>query len=220
MMLWRLCAGFGLLTIALATGFSLVPDIDACGPAKGAGQWVDFQNINSVSDVRTLIRDECAERFVPALKFSMIIDAVAFIPAYLGFLGLAIWASARRMTFMACMSLALLTLGIIADQWEGLRLLDILNRLPGTDAMTTASSQARMAKELFLALSTIGIGALFARHGGRMRFGGWIVVLGGVIAITGFVLSADWGETGLLLAWLAVFGVAAMNAIKRPSAPV
>ncbi len=220
MTLWRWCAGFGLLTIVLAASFALVPDIDACGPPKGAGQWVDFQNINNVDDVRALIRPDCAARFVPALKSSMWFDALVFIPVYGAFLGLAIFCNRKNRTKAALITSCVLFAGVVADQVEGLRLLGILNSLPGTDDMTQDSRNARIAKEALLILATLGVGTLLFQERGTVRVLSVCVIAGCVLGFLGLMLQTALGEMGLLVAWLALFGAAVVKSFPSREPPL
>jgi hypothetical protein len=209
MTLWRWCAVAGLATLLLTLAFAAVPGITACGPGGAAGPWVDFQNVQSPADVEALIRPDCAARLTPALKLSMILDAVAFIPAYLAFLISAALAVFKGATTgkQRLMKLAIwVTIGgAVFDQIEGGVLLQILGSLPGSEISIFVVVAANLCKSLALAASSALIGvALFERRG-------WILVAGAVIALSGaasflFRISSAQLAGGLLaISWLVLF---------------
>jgi hypothetical protein len=217
MTLWRWCALFGVLTIVIALSFALVPDISACGPAKGAGQWVDFQNINRAADVATLIRPDCADRFVPALRASMWLDAVVFIPIYGSFLILAMGALRGGKNALLTAAFVALIGGMIADQIEGIRLLAILAALPGTDMMAAGVAHARGAKQVLLALATLLIGATMIGKTGWLKAAGGVIAAVSLLAIAGTMFRLDAGGVGLLIGWLGLAIVALVESLRAPA---
>ncbi len=216
MTLWRWCALFGVLTILVALSFGAVPDIDACGPAKGAGQWVDFQDINRASDVAALIRPDCADRFVPALRASMWLDAVVFIPVYGAFLIFALGALRGNRNKILTAAFLILIGGMAADQIEGIRLLAILGSLPGTDSMALGVAHARGTKELLLALATLLTGIALVRRGGWLKAAGGVIAAASMLALAGTAFGFDAGRAGLLIGWLSLAIIALAMARKRP----
>ncbi len=206
MTLWRWAAVAALLTIAVALAFAAVPDIDACG---ASGSWVAFQKIASVTAVDAMIRPGCAETFVPALRQSMWLDSLAFIPVYGAFLALVLVAL-RPLRFFWPAGIALLGIGMVADQIEGFRLLVILDTLPGTQVMIDSANAATFAKKICLSLVTLLIGLVLVRERGAVRLLGAISALGG-LAVTLATLGGPFGNAGepisqygLLIAWLAL----------------
>jgi hypothetical protein len=215
MTLWRWCALFGVLTIIVALSFGAVPDIDACGPAKGAGQWVDFQDVNRAADVAALIRPDCADRFVPALRASMWLDALVFIPIYGAFLILAMGALRNGSNAVLTMAFVTLIGGMAADQIEGIRLLSILQSLPGTDSMALSVAHARGTKELLLALATLLLGVAMIGKPGWLKAAGCIITAASILAMAGTVFGLAAGRVGLLLGWLCLTIVALAMARKK-----
>lgn len=205
MTLWRAAAVAALLTILVALSFGLVPGINACGPEAS---WIAFQKVDSPAAVAKLICNQPA--FVHALRTSMWLDALIFIPVYAVFLGLVFRALRPVPRPIWLLGMAALTVGIVADQIEGFRLLAILDALPGTQAMTDAVNAATLGKKLGLSLITLLIGLLLLRDRGTVRILGAFVALGGLAAaIASFGVSlgaygALINQYGLLIAWLAL----------------
>ena len=207
MTIWRWAAVAALLTVAIAFAFPAIPDIGACG---ASASWVAFQKTSSVATVAAMIRPDCTAAFVPALRHSMWLDNIAFIPAYTAFLGLVLHALRPMPRWAWLAGVATLAIGIVADQVEGFRLLAILNALPGTQAMIDSANAATFAKELYLSLATLVIGLLLARARGAVRLLAIITALGGLVATLasfGFPFGEGgtlMGESGLLIGWLAL----------------
>jgi hypothetical protein len=205
LILWRAAAVAALLTILVALGFGFVPGINACGPEAS---WIAFQKVDSPAAVAKLICDQPA--FVAALRTSMWLDALVFIPVYAAFLGLVFRALRPVPRPIWLLGMASLTVGVVADQIEGVRLLAILSALPGTQAMTDAVNAATLGKKLGLSLVTLLIGLLLLRDHGAARILGAFTALGGLAAaIASFrgSLGAHGvliNQFGLLTAWLAL----------------
>jgi hypothetical protein len=203
--LWRAAAVAALLTILVALGFGFVPGINACGPEAS---WVAFQKVDSPAAVAKLICGQPA--FVPALRASMWLDALVFIPAYAAFLGLVFGALRPVPRPIWLLGMFALVMGVVADQIEGFRLLAILDALPGTQNMTDAVNAATLGKKLGLSLITLLIGLLLLRDHGAVRLLGAVIALGGLaaaIASFGGSLGAYGvliNQYGLLIAWLAL----------------
>jgi hypothetical protein len=215
--LWRAASATALLTILVALAFPAVPGINACG---ASGSWVAFQMVSSVAAVTAMIRPDCANAFVPALRHSMWLDSLAFIPVYGAFLALVLFAlkPLSRVAWLA--ATVALAIGIVADQVEGFRLLAILDALPGTDAMIDGANAATLAKKLGLSLATLMIGLLLLRERGAGRWLGAIAALGG-LAVTLASIGTPFGtdgqmisQYGLLIAWLALAIVAGFKGFR------
>jgi hypothetical protein len=211
---WRWATLGAVLTIAVGSLFGLVPGIDACGPATGAGQWATFQTIRSVADVQAMIRADCAAAFVPALRMSMALDALAFIPAFTLLLASALIAL-KPPRWLLLTGLMALAGGFIADQLEGVRLLAILNDLPGTSGGVQAVVFAHIVKKFMLALATGLVGVALLQIAGWRRWVGFIVLLGALAAMANTIASFAGGESGLLVSWLALAVVAVAGAMAE-----
>jgi hypothetical protein len=211
---WRWAAVGAAATIIVGTLFGMVPGIEACGPATGAGQWATFQSIASVADVQAMIRPDCAASFVPALRKSMRLDALAFIPAFTLLLGASVIAM-RPPRWLLLASLAALAGGFVADQWEGISLLAILGDVPGTAEQVRAVVLAHIVKKVLLALTTGLIGIALLTMAGRRRWTGIIVVAGALAAMINLISNFSGGEAGLLVSWLALAVVACAGAVAE-----
>ncbi len=207
MTIWRWAAVAALLTIFVALGFAVVPGINACG---ASGSWVAFQKVADVAAVNAMIRTDCAGAFVPALRQSMWLDSLIFIPVYGAFLALALCALRPLPRFVWPAGIAVLAIGIAADQVEGVRLLAILDALPGTQMMIDSANTATFVKKICLSLVTLLIGVILVRERGAVRLLGAVTALGGLAVVLASIGSpfGDAGEQisqfGLLFAWLAL----------------
>jgi hypothetical protein len=214
--LWRAAAVAALLTILVALGFGLVPGINACGPDAS---WVAFQTVDSPAAVSKRLCDQPA--FVPALRHSMWLDALVFIPVYAAFLGLVFRALRPVPRPIWLLGIAALAVGVVADQVEGFRLLAILDALPGTQTMIDGVNVATLVKKLGLSLITLAIGLLLIRERSVVRLLGAVIALSGLTAaIASFggafgAYGALINQYGLLIAWLALAIVTAINGFRR-----
>jgi hypothetical protein len=212
--LWRVAAVAALLTIIVALSFPAIPGITACDKA---GSWVAFQMVSSVAAVNAMIGPDCAKAFALALRRSMWLDSLVFIPAYGAFLGLVLGALRRRSINVWLAGIASLAIGIAGDQVEGFRLLAIIEALPGTETMIDSVNTATLVKKLGLSVTTGLIGLLLTRERGAMRLLGFIIATGGLAVLAASVSTSfgDAGEQisqyGLLVAWLALAIVAAFK---------
>ncbi len=212
---WRLSMIGAIATLLVGLAFRFVPNIDACGPAQGAGQWVDFQNIDSINTVADLIRPECEAGIIPALKASMWLDALVFIPAYMLFLG-ALLIALHPPRWLLFTGLSLLLMGMLADQLEGYRLLGILNAVPGNVDDIRAVIHMRTAKELLLQLATTSIGLMLLPLWGWRKMVGGAILLVCTASLIATIAGLGIGEWGLLLAWLMLTIVALCSQVRTP----
>lgn len=211
---WRWAALGGTATILIGLGFGQVPGIGACGAGDGPSIWGGFQNITSVADVRAYIRPDCADAFIPALRSSMWLDALAFIPAFTLFLG-ALVVAARPPRWHLRVTLVLLAAGFIADQLEGYNLLSILNAFPGTEADVRGVIMANAAKNVLLPLATAGVALAVMRLPGWRRWVGLLTLLGALAALTRSVTDFPPGELGMLVSWLMLAALAVYGALAQ-----
>lgn len=203
---WRWPAIGAVATIVIALSFALVPGINACGSHGATGSWVAFQKVTSVYEVQQLIRPQCAPQLVPALRASMWLDALAFIPAYGLMLGslLLTLTSARWLRFAG---LLLLGGGMLADQIEGVTLLAILDNLPGFDEQVLGLIFTHAAKELLLASATAVVAAAALPLGGWRRGAAILALIAALAAIGLIVIIPPLAATAMLVAWLALAAI-------------
>jgi hypothetical protein len=210
---WRIGAGAALAVIALTMAFALVPGINACAIGSGRA-WVTLQEAQTTADVEAVIQDQCADRLLPALRISMGLDGLAFVPAYGVFLLAALWAS--RLGGRKVMGLGLFSLatGVMADEVEGLTLLGIINLWPTRPSDLAPLMTAWHFKVGGLGVASLLIGVNWVRAGGHRVVGGSIV-LGALLSLTFRLLSPLASTFGLTLAWLSLAAAAGWKSVRR-----
>jgi hypothetical protein len=221
MLAWRWALLGAVLTLLVGVGFSLVPDIAACGTGGTAGPWVSFQQVRSADEVQQLFAQPCAQLLRPALEISMWLDAIAFIPAYVLFIGGALWTLAKgasgTLRYWAMGGAFDLSVGVIADQVEGAVLLGFLNAGEATPEGVQMLIWAGAIKITFLAFATGVAGALFFFRGTVLaKAFGAIAVLGSAVAVAGVLWLGSVAETGLLIAWVGLL-LATLSSALQPS---
>ncbi|UVO55567.1 hypothetical protein [Sphingomonas sp. SUN039] len=204
---WRWAALAAVATILTGLSFGLVPASDACR-AVAAHPWAEFQQVATPHAATTLI-DACG---AGRLRSGMWIDALAFIPVYAAFLLASLWA-ARPQHLVGLAMVALLSVGVFADQIEGFRLLAMIDANGGTTAMVAAANRATFAKELFLAAATGAVGlAVFGMRDWR-RYAGALVVAGAAIVVVALFTHRPTAPVMLVL-WLTLAVVALTGALR------
>ena len=205
---WRWAALAAVATVLTGLSFGLVPASDACRTVA-AHPWAEFQQVATPQAAEALLRACGGDR----LRSGMWIDALAFIPVYAAFLLAVLWA-ARPQHLVGLAMIALLAVGVIADQIEGFRLLALIDAHGGTVPMVAAANRATFAKELFLALATGVLGlAVFAMQGWR-RYAGALVVAGAAVIVATLMTQKSTAE-GMLAAWLTLAIVALISAVRN-----
>jgi hypothetical protein len=204
---WRWAALAAVAAILTGLSFGLVPASDACR-AVAAQPWAEFQQVGTVEAARTLI-DACGG---DRLRSGMWIDALAFIPAYSAFLLTVLWAT-RPTQNKALWVIVLLGIGVVADQFEGVRLLALIDGQGGTAPLVAAANRATMAKELFLALATGAVGWAVCTLGGWRRSAGTLVMAGAALVIVALFVHYPTAPV-MLAAWLTLAVVAMMSAVR------
>lgn len=205
---WRWAALAAVATILALLSFGLVPASDAC-LAAAASPWAAFQQVSTPEAAEALLR-ACGG---DSLRQGMRIDALAFVPSFTAFLLATLWAL-RPSHLIGLAAIALLSVGVLADQIEGFRLLALIDADGGSATMVAAANRATFAKELFLALATGVIGlAMFVVRGWH-RYTGALVVAAAAIAVAS-TLTHQPNSTALGVAWLVLAIVALVSAVPR-----
>lgn len=210
---WATCLGAGIATLIVAIGFGFIPDIGGCGPVGDAGAIIAFEIVRTPADVAALFGAEpCRTPFVEAMRLSLWIDALVFIPAYTLFLCAGLMALRQHGPKLALGGVICALLAAVFDELEGVQLFTILANLPGEQATIDWLIPYVRGKFALLALVALFLGWLMARRGGWMRWTGLLVTIGG--AVTMFGLSDD-SRAGLLglggaLAWIPLLIAAAI----------
>ena len=205
---WQWAALAAVATVLTGLSFGLIPSGDACR-AVAASPWVAFQHVATTQAAETLLRACGADQ----LRSGMWLDALVFIPVYAAFLLAMLWA-ARPAHVVGLAMIALLMVGVLADEIEGVRLLALIDANGGTAPMIAAANRASFAKDLFLALTTGAVGfAVFGVRGWR-RYAGALVVAGAAVTATTVVMHKP-TATGMLALWLTLAVVAVVSAVRR-----
>ena len=205
---WQWAALAAVATVLTGLSFGLIPSGDACR-AVAASPWVAFQHVATTQAAETLLR-ACGEDH---LRSGMWLDALAFTPAYAAFLLATLWA-ARPPHLIALAMIALLVVGVLADEIEGVRLLALIDANGGAAPLIAAANRASFAKDLFLALTTGAVGlAVFGVRGWR-RYAGALVVAGAAVTVAAVVMHKP-TAAGVLALWLTLAVVAVVSAVKR-----
>jgi hypothetical protein len=212
--IWRLCAMMAGLVIALTVAFAMVPDINACGGNGDA--WPTLQRAESAADVISRVPPDCQAQIMPALRASMWLDAIAYIPVYGAFLFLALLAlrqSGRTPPFF--IGVVMLVAGLAFDQWEGVSLLAIINDFPGRADQFPDLIMAYNGKVFFLGATSLVIGVQFLFRSGWMRFVGVLMTAGALASMTVRSFGHQLPYLGLVLCWTSLAITATIIAFRR-----
>lgn len=222
--LWRWCALAGIATLATSFGFGAIDKLVACGGADGLGPIMRFELARTPGEVAALFGEgRCREMLVSAMRAATWLDALVFIPAYCGFLILALLALRGSGGRIALAAIAAVALAGLLDEIEGAMLFVIMDALPGTQGLIDWLIPLVRAKFALIGAGVAAIGALTARRGGIGLLLGTAVVIGGVVSLSG--LTGDARAPMLILgntiAWPCILLAASIFAIgrSRPPAP-
>ena len=171
----------------------------------------------TTSDIAAMFGSEpCTSTFVAAQKTGLLLDGLAFIPSYTGFLILAAIAAGARGRVKTVL-ITMFLVAAISDEIEGFLLNAILDQLPGTPALLGALWWAVHVKFALLGFGTWGVGELVARGRLFRRLFAAAIVPGSMLAIFGLMAApAAWMMTGFTIAWVALL-LAALTASFVPS---
>lgn len=203
---WRWAALAALVTVAAGIGFS-IEYTEPCSYFT-RNPWADFQDVRTTARAAQLVTVCAAE-----LRRGMLLDAMAFIPAFTAFLLASLWA-VRPPRALALATVALLAVGVITDQVEGIRLLALIDAGGHEAAILSAANKASFAKILFLALATAGVAIAVLRDRRWRSIGGGLAALAALAAVA-MTLANRQGSATLGLAWLALAVVALVQSLRR-----
>ena len=214
---WRWCAAIGIIAFICSGLFARIPGLIACGPTGGLAPIAAFEFARTTSDIAAMFGSEpCTSTFVAAQKTGLLLDGLAFIPSYTGFLILAAIAAGARGRVKTVL-ITMFLVAAISDEIEGFLLNAILDHLPGTPALLRGLWWAVHVKFGLLALGTIQIGAIFGSTSWPRRIVAGLMIAGGLLA--GFGLGGSAASAmmqGFLIAWVALL-LAAVTASFVPS---
>ena len=228
---WRWCLAAGVAVIACAWGFGRIPGLVACGPTGGFDPIIAFELARSPAEASTMFGAEpCRSALIPAQRLGLLLDALAFIPAYTAFLCLAAWAARRE---VARPVIAALLIAGLLDEIEGGLLFLILRDFPGGQSVFDVLLWVLRAKFLLLGLGTFAIAVLLLIRWPLLRFTEWSVLrfvgglaigFGAIAALRDFFDGPVPAMTvGFALAWFILLLVALIGAVwplrRAPSSP-
>lgn len=205
MTIWRWAALAGLGVLAIATGFGMIPGIEACGlPGEPI---LEFEFVRSTADVLSRFPEHCRNVHLEAQENGLWLDALAFIPTYSAFLILTLIGLEREGGFaerLAGPAILLVLAAACADQFEGTQLFGILGHLPGTQEIIDRLTPAVYLKFALLSVATFAIGAFHLNRASWRKLPGAFIALASIGSLYG--LFFDRGTMGLanLLGWSAV----------------
>lgn len=206
---WHKAGIAAFAAIAVSAAFGFIPGSETCPAHPPLPAWGAFQKIESVAEAQAFLIGDCPG----ALKLGMAFDALVFIPVYAAFL-LFVASAARAPRPLWIAALAMLAIGISADEIEGLRLLGIIDANGGTATTIIAANAATWTKDLLLALATVPVGLAVYESGGWRRVSGGIATLGAAVAATGAVMAFP-GLPALAVAWLTLAITAWVMMVSR-----
>ena len=203
--------GVGLATLAIAVGFSYLPEVRAVygdgafGPALGA-----FQRAETAADLAAVFGDPADPRIIAAMHAGNTLDLYDFIPAYTTFLIVAaamLAGSIRKPIVLLSIVPALAAAGAdIVETWTQLRMTADWDNAPSLLPLAPWC----WAKYFSLAVSALGATAI-CFLGERKR---WII---GMLGFAPFaIVFADWAgafttptlmSVGFGVYWIALIAV-------------
>lgn len=205
---WLFAVKAGLLVILISLAFGWLPGIEGCGDTGVTGSIVAFELVRSPAEVAALFGGEpCRAVFASAMRDALLLDAFAFIPAYVALLVFPMLALARLGPRIAAAGVAAVGLAALLDEVEGVLLLGILADLPGDPGRIALLVPVVRAKFALLGLTAAAIGWLFARTGSAGRLVGAAITLGGALTVWGIAdpARANLLVQGATLSWLCIF---------------
>ena len=208
---WRICAVFGVLTLATFVGFS-AQTVPSCGTVLAAPM-IDFELATTRANLAAVL--DCQPRLAE-LDRQNIVDLGFFMWVYVAFLAAFGRASGVGLPIIA--GIAALTLG--GDLVETLRLRQIAAAWPqlGSDALTPLIVASRL-KFIAIGVGMILSGMALFRRDPRVaaRVVAALAIIGGV---GNFALLAGVPATPAMLptliSWLAILLFAAVSALQPP----
>lgn len=165
--------------------------------------------------MEAVFAEPCRASLIEAMRQSLWLDALGFIPAYAGFFILLLLALRRHGPAIAWAGIAAAAIGALLDQFEGLLLHAILADWPGAPDTFAMLVPAVRGKFLALAIATALAGWLLARRGGIDRALGLAAALGGVAGLAFIAGDRFVGVAllGMIVAWPLLLAAAARRVV-------
>ena len=220
MTIWRWCALFSVVMVAIALSFGRIGGIDACGGGPLGEPIISFEFVQTPSDVEALFQPACRATIVRAQHTGLLLDIFGFVPAYVAMLLTALLALSRKVGVKPLLyaGAAFTIVAAICDQVENVQLLRILDALPGTPDIISILMPAVRIKFGVLAVAVLCVGALLIRAPGVLRWFALPIHLGGVVSIYALAMNPKLLGLGGLLSFASIAIVAIAMSVRGASA--
>ncbi len=213
---WRLCLAAGFIVIVIQVAMGTTQNTEPCGPAGGLPSILAFELVRGPEDVAALFGDDpCRSRLVEAMNRINMIDAWAFIPAFVSYLVLGALAVRAHGRTIASLAIITAIAAGLCDEAEDQILLNITGDLPGTQVQIAWLFWLVRAKFALLGISPILIGILLFMQGRLEKFLGVVMIVGGAIAVIGTLGTYILLGPGIAITWIALLMAAMRNSIQR-----
>lgn len=214
MTLWRWSALAAVGVIACIFAFGAIPGLHACNIAKDP--ILAFEFVTSPAEVAALFPESCRAAHEPAQRTGLWLDGLVFIPVYSAFLILGLMALRREGgEQVARWAIGAVVVAALADQFEGLQLMRILNALPGEQSTIDLLMPAVRGKFALLAIAAGVAGWLHVKRGGWRLAAGTVAILGAIWSLSGLSGNHPWVTQGSGLAWLALIAAAFILSFRK-----
>lgn len=181
-------AGFGLATLAILIGFSLLPAVRAAYPDGDFGPALSaFQRATDMSELAALFGAPPDQAKLAAMTAGNTLDLYGFIPVYTLFLvGAAAMLAGGVRKPLVWAAIAPALLGAVADVYETWTQLQMTADWSRAEALLPAVAPACWTKYFALASHALGCAAICFMGESRR----WIIGALGFVPIAG--VFADW----------------------------
>ncbi len=211
---WRWCAAAGIATTVASFAFDAIPDLTACTDTGGLGPIIAAELARTPAAFHQLFGQAACPRLAGAMIDSLVLDALAFIPAYAAFLILALVALRPVRPGIALAGIGVTLAAALLDQIEGGLLWRIVGHDAGQGAIDALAIVVR-TKFALLGASAMLIGALLAMRRGIGLFAGPIIAIGGAACLYGLAGDPRALVEGNRYAWMALLAVALILSFAR-----
>jgi len=219
---WRWCVVAGIATLAASTAFGYM-GIKPCGDTGGAGAIIALELVRTPAALAQLFLgygqgSACSDALAAAQGRALLLDSLAFIPAYGTFLFLAAKALGPAQRRLAWAAMAAVLAAALLDEVEGLILSQLLAIWQSPPDLFDALFWVVQPKFALLGIGEILIAALLLRGTWFARIAALPMLAGGLVSLY-FLFANPYDPLmmrGHRWAWTALLIVAILAAI-RPS---
>ena len=216
---WRWCAAAGIATTAASFAFNAIPNLIACTDTGGLGPIIAAELARTPADFSFLFGQDACPLLGDALIHSLVLDALAFIPAYAAFLMLALVALRPVNRRIALVGIGVTLAAALLDQIEGGLLWRIVGHGAGQGTIDALAVVVRI-KFALLGASGVIIGALLIGRRGIGLIAGPIIAIGGAACLYGLIGDPRALIEGNRYAWMALLIAAIILSFGRKSTAI